>query len=146
MVFHSYFRFSPEDVNRLRILLGIPDILRTPRNKYVFTGNHALLIVLRRLAYTARFVDLQPLLGRHKSELSEVFKYVVIYLTRRWDSTLCWDDQRLDLETLQFMSRSMRRMRCPLGNVFGFLDGTFRPNARPSRFRRATVDIIIYMG
>jgi len=137
-VCRHHFRFEREDLPRLRRLLGIPDIVKTKRNGYVFTGDHALLVLLRRMAYPARWNDLVPQLRRSKSELSEVFNHCVLLLCRRFEDKLFWDRTRLNAAKLTEYAEAIHRKGCPeVLNVIGFLDGTFRPCCRPDDAQEA---------
>ncbi len=60
--FKSFFRFHRDDVQFLCSLLGVSDVYRSPtRTKW--TGLEGLCVVLRRLSYPNRLIDLTPLFG-----------------------------------------------------------------------------------
>ncbi|KAL1474232.1 hypothetical protein MTO96_021335 [Rhipicephalus appendiculatus] len=68
--FRRQFRFSKDDLPVLTETLKIPTI-RSSQSVTV-SGQEALLMGLRRLAYPNRWWDLEPLFGRHSSALSNI--------------------------------------------------------------------------
>ena len=63
----SFFRFEKEHLNRLRRALRIPDTLKGS-NGTVFTGIEGLCVLLRRLSYPNRLVDISGLFNRPVEE------------------------------------------------------------------------------
>lgn len=129
----SKFRFTKEDVGRLQHAFRIPETIRFS-NRIKETGLNSLLVVLRRLSYPNRWVDLQDMFSRPKSELSIIFKETVDYLydTFRYlfedVSLLYW----LRPEYLKIYSTAVSQKGSPLRRCWGFIDGTARPMCRPS--------------
>ncbi|KAL1417696.1 hypothetical protein MTO96_026600 [Rhipicephalus appendiculatus] len=68
--FRRQFRFSKDDLPVLTETLKIPTI-RSSQGVTV-SGQEALLMGLRRLAYPNRWWDLEPLFGRHSSAMSNI--------------------------------------------------------------------------
>lgn len=77
-------------------------------------GMEALMTLLRRFAYPDRWCDLVSLFGRSTSELSLIFHKIC----------LGW--------ILPFLLKSSIT-KVPLKQCWGFIDGTPRPMARPTR-------------
>lgn len=68
--FRRLFRFEKDDLPLLKDALRIPEIRSSQGVKV--TGEEALLMGLRRLAYPNRWWDLEPLFGRHASAMSSI--------------------------------------------------------------------------
>ena len=69
-------RFQKHDMQRLLTALEIPECYICVQRTRA-TGTEALMILLRRLAYPARWCDLVPFFGRSESELSLIFNTVI---------------------------------------------------------------------
>lgn len=131
------FRFSREDLPRLLLELKIPDVVRLD-NGSVFCGMEALCVLLRRLAYPNRLVDIKHIFRRQKGELSKVFNWMLNHVNEKFGHllstlNLCW----LRVEDMVNFARAIQAKGSPLPNVWGFIDGTFRPCCRPGRDQRA---------
>ena len=68
----SLFRFKKSKVPVIMNLMGWTTGV-TSRNKYLCYSITATCILLRRLSYPCRWVDLEKFFGMHSSALSEVF-------------------------------------------------------------------------
>ena len=128
--FPKLFRFAKADLVRLHEALKMPGTFRLD-NRSTVTSMHGLCIVLRRMAYTARFCDLESLLCRNESTLSRCFTCVAGWLYNRVHAKLHWDENRLTSECLERYATAAWEAGMPDASVWGFLDGTFRPCARP---------------
>lgn len=69
-------RFQKHDMQRLLTALEIPECYICVQRTRA-TGMEALMILLRRLVYPARWCDLVPFFGRSESELSLIFNTVI---------------------------------------------------------------------
>ncbi|XP_068713526.1 uncharacterized protein [Montipora foliosa] len=132
------FRFQKQDMDRLLEALQIPDSY-TSHQGSVFTGMESLMILLRRLSYPNRWCDLVRIFGRTEPELSMAFDMITNDLYARFSPRLT----SLDLVWLNpgLFSDAIHRKGAPLEQVWGFIDGTARPTARPIRHQR-----IMYSG
>ena len=66
-------------MHRLLTALEIPEYYICVQRTHA-TGMEALMILLRRLVYPARWCDLVPFFGRSGSELSLIFNTVCFYV------------------------------------------------------------------
>ena len=82
--FKGKFRFQKTDFRRLCAALGIPDEMRAP-NRMRWSGLEGLCILLRRLAYPTRHLDLDDFFGRGKADISLIFNQMLAFLNRRWN-------------------------------------------------------------
>ncbi|CAC5375187.1 unnamed protein product [Mytilus coruscus] len=65
------FRFEKQDIDRLRVALGIPPKI-VCNNGTVASGIEGICIVLRRLSYPNRLEDISPIFQRPLYELSYI--------------------------------------------------------------------------
>ncbi|VDI30162.1 Hypothetical predicted protein [Mytilus galloprovincialis] len=104
------FRFEKQDIDRLRVALGIPPKI-VCNNGTVASGIEGLCIVSRRLSYPNRLEDISPIFqGRYQEWLSE--------------------------EYLRTFAEVIHKRGSPLLNCWGFIDGTVMPICRPIRHQR----------
>lgn len=129
----TMFRFQKHDMQRLLTALEIPEYYICVQRTHA-TGMEALMILLRRLVYPARWCDLVPFFGRSGSELSLIFNTIMDDLYDRFQHLL----DSLDLVWLdpEFFSQVINNKGAPLNQCWGFIDGTARPIARPIRNQR----------
>ena len=90
--FWILFRLKKTDFHRLLMALAIPEEI-TLRQRSKFTGKTALLILLRRLAYPNRLIDLKMIFGRTISELSLISNYMIEHIYDRFHNLLESVDQ-----------------------------------------------------
>ena len=126
------FRFTLEDIYRLKNLLLLPDEM-TFSNRCKATGEEALCLLLRRLTYPCRYADLLPIFGRSFGAMSVIFNETLDYVWDRFAHLLTDMDQSwLDATSLASYSAAIHAKGAPLNNCFGFIDGTVRAIDRPS--------------
>jgi len=101
------------------------------RNRIRCLREVALLYTLYRLgSYSTLAKDVQ-LFGRSESWLCTVFCGIVTTLYAKYKDFLLWDEERLTRMKLWDLANAMHSEGNPIGNVFGFVDGTMRHVCRP---------------
>lgn len=135
-----YLRFRKPELRKLFLL---PDIVRCP-NGIVCPGEHALCLMLYRIAYPSRLISLQEIFGRDYTQLSRIFKFTVdtFYLNHKAKvhGNLDWYADRFNLYHQAVVNKILK---CPknanfgflpveVSDIFAFLDGTGLQIARPS--------------
>ena len=135
-IFRILFRFNFEDLQTLLVALEIPETLTF--EGYVTNHLEALLLVLRRLSSTCRYVDLAMEFDLLPHFQSMVFNGLCLHLfekigphIRRIDHT--WMTDRNKLENY---ARALSEAGCPLENTFGWADGSHIPVCKPVRGQR----------
>lgn len=125
-------------MERLLEALQIPDTYTSYQGS-AYSGMESMMIMLRRLTYPNRWCDLVPIFGRAEPELSMAFNMIIDDLYTRFSPLLT----SLDLVWLDpgLFSNAIHRKGAPLDQVWGFIDGTVRPTAKPVRLQR-----IMYSG
>lgn len=73
---YSQFRFHQRDLRLLFIALRFPERV-VLSNKSVMPGEKAFLMMLYRMAYPRRLVDMEDFVGREYSTISRCFNFVV---------------------------------------------------------------------
>lgn len=127
----SYFRFNREDIPRLSSAFRLPEVIIL-ENRSRFEGIEALCILLRRLSYPNRYVDLKQMFRREVPELSMICTWMIEYLNRNFGHLLTsLDLYWLTLGDLRKYSKAVSDKGSPLPDIWGFIDGTFRPTCRP---------------
>ncbi len=145
---YVHFRFYKEDIRRLKRVFQIPDEIIL-KNRINVSGEEALCILLRRLAYPNRFVrkrltqfhfknclkrlaDLMQFFPRGISALSLIFNAMVEHiLSVKGDVLENVNPVWMSPENIRILCRSLRLKGSPYPRCFGFLDGTVRSNCRP---------------
>lgn len=117
-VFRAMFRYRKEEFPLLLSGLRIPDKV-TSAHGVAVTGDEALCIALRRLAYPNRWIDLEVLFGRGASILSSIATQVYRHIDKTFGILLSdlnahkW----LDVAELERMSRVRISYHCHKSNV-----------------------------
>ena len=88
------FRFSQENLWILLDALKMPHIMRTPERD-AFYGIEGLCIVLRRLVFPVRYMDMVVLFGRQTSPLSRIFRHTMAWLYAKWSHLANFDVARV---------------------------------------------------
>lgn len=118
------FRFSKEDIPRLAEALRLPNKF-TGYQGTICDSIEGLCLLLRRLAYPCRYVDLIPLFGRAKQEISIISNLVLdaIYSVHRHllnTFTASWMSPR----NIAAYCEAIHDKGAALDNCWGFVDGT----------------------
>ena len=71
----NLYRFGKDDMLRLCSALQIPEQYTCSQGTSA-TGVEAVMVLLRRLSYPNRLIDLVPFFGRAEPEISEIFSTV----------------------------------------------------------------------
>ena len=91
-----------------------------------------LCVVLKSLTHPCHFRDMIPTFGLSVPELCMLLTLLSTTLTR---NIAIWNDALLSPANLQRYAESIAAKGAPLGNCFGFVDGT--PMCRPKENQRA---------
>jgi hypothetical protein len=113
------FRFTVDEIRRIRVALEIPDVWKT-RNRHVISGDVAFAMLLRRFSYPSRLCDLQALFGRYKTVISEVINEVAEFLFERWNNLLYCPDHLVDDEIHDWME-AIEDQGSALDKCYGFV-------------------------
>ena len=115
--------------------LQLPEIV-IAENRIVEDRRTALCMLLARLAYPNRLSDLAMKFGWSVERISRISATTQELIHSRWRHLLDWDRVRLTPEKLLEYAQAVERKGAPIGTVWGFIDGTIRGIARPTRHQR----------
>ena len=131
------FRFQREDLLRLRTALRIPDQVITAQRDRV-SGNEAFCILLRRLAYPCRWLELRRLFGRTTGTLSRIFYHILRHISAKFSHLMRTLNQDwLTEEDFQLFAAAVAGKGGTVPGCFGFIDGTAHRICRPRHFQRS---------
>lgn len=129
-------RFRKEDVLKLVDLFGLGEEIVT-YNRVRVDSVEALCLLLRRLAFPCRFVDLMAKFGRPKETLCVIFNHMLNHIYHNFSHLLTsFNQQWLSPQRLTYYAERVAAKGAPLANCWGFIDGTLRPIARPKQNQR----------
>ena len=130
----EFLRFTKAEIRELVLEfdLNSQDFMNTMKySGYPATGEKALYMLLYRLAWPTRLKDMMLQFGCSRSYISTIVKLTVNYLYQRYHRKLFWDPNRLTLNQLQQYEMAISSRGC--SGIWGFIDGTVRPIARPKK-------------
>ncbi|XP_074034711.1 uncharacterized protein [Leptinotarsa decemlineata] len=127
------FRFQRGHLQRIKNVFLIPDEVVTEAGDRV-NGLKALCIVLKRLAYPSRLIDLKTFFNMSAQSLSQVIRTTVdIMIAQKGDLLLDLNLlQWLDRQKLESYAQAILAKGTAINNCWGFIDGTARAMCRPS--------------
>ncbi|XP_045460372.1 uncharacterized protein LOC123670849 [Harmonia axyridis] len=123
------FRFTKKDLRRLRHVLRIPQKIVTETRNTV-DGQLALCILLKRLSYPNRLIDLESFFNYESQSLSQIITATANFIMENHGHLLdnLSAHQWLDRNRYQLYALSIRNMGGAVPNCWGFIDGTVRQN------------------
>ena len=137
----SEFRFLKRDKPHLAEVLQIPDEI-TCYQRSVCLGLEALCVVLKRLAYPCRYVDMIGRFAKPVPVLCMINNYMIDFIYQSHSHRLLeWNNQILNPAALETYAAAITAKGSPLNNCFGFIDGTVRPISRPGQNQQ-----VVYNG
>lgn len=127
---HSFRR---SDLTRLVRILGIPDPFYTSKQNKL-PAIEALALLLARLAFPSRLVDLEDKFGYIRREtISMVIQELTGLIYDQWAAKLLHGFNRklLTPERLDLYAATIHTRGCPMEDIWGFMDVTFDFCCRP---------------
>lgn len=132
------FRFEKNDILRLVEALRIPNEFITD-SQHKVSGQEGLCILLRRLSYPNRLIDLEPFFGRSMTALSKIIDFMIGHIYENFGHLLSnlqnlpW----LNLQRFRMYANAVHDKGSPINNCWAFIDGTTRGICRPSENQEA---------
>ena len=111
-------------------MLRIPTILRTPERDR-FHAIEGLCIVLRRLVFPVRYMDMVQLFGRSRAGLSRINRYMMSWIYARWSHLVEFDAARVLPNAETWAAAVRAKAPDAYENVMMFLDGHVQFTCRP---------------
>ena len=132
----EHMRLPRGDIDRVRILLGIPDYVVT-MNRDRCPGLCAFCMVLYKLSWPRRLCDFREIFGGTKQRCGRIVNYVTVFLYKRFSAKMNGLDREryTDKYLLQLCEVGYEKNGL-MENIWGFIDATIRPCARPVRYQQ----------
>jgi hypothetical protein len=128
----ALFRFDSDDIAELSVCLQLPEWIMT-RHRVQIPRIECMCLVLCRMAYPCRWVELVPIFHRDASVLSHAFQLLVRRIVATWHGLLLFPKTKFTKELLLEIAQSVNAQGFPFATVYGSIDGTCRPICRPVR-------------
>jgi hypothetical protein len=125
----NVFRFSREEIEVLIHHFDLESIVFSNRIRSAGRAEMALCLVLARLSWPHRFDEFPPLFGRSMSTLKRIFNDTLLYLQKRYHPIIEWHPM-INYNRMKIYSYAIDREGGG-NNIWGFVDGTFKPCCRP---------------
>ena len=130
------FRFRKNDVYTLCEVLNFPEEVRCCTG-FKVSGICGLCVLLKRLAYPCRYLDMIPRFGLSIPQLCMVTQTSLNLFHDNWRHLLRTFNQNwLTPANLQHYANVIHEIGAPLTNCWGFVDGTVRRICRPGNNQR----------
>jgi hypothetical protein len=140
-IFRSVLLHSLSEVHQLVNVLDQPHLIKCSQSNIEEDRVTALCMLLRRLAYPTRLVDVEIQLGWERFRFSRITRHVALAMFDRWKHLLRFDPTHLTPKKLAQFGAAIAAKGAPLDVVVALIDGTLQKNARPSNNQR-----LIYNG
>ncbi|EGZ22266.1 hypothetical protein PHYSODRAFT_489016 [Phytophthora sojae] len=127
-----YFRFWKRDLFRLFEALRLDSSYKLP-NRAVFSGFEGFCILLRRMAYPGRYGDLSRFFGRSAPIVCVIFNFMLGLVYDKYKCLLTIECGLLTSSRLEEYAAAVAQRGAPEPRCIGFIDGTVRAIARPTR-------------
>ena len=129
-------RLPRHDIDKVRVLLGIPDVVIT-KNRDRCSGFWSFCMLLYKLSWPRRMSDLRDCFGGTKQRCGRIVNHVAVDLYKRFGAKLrSLDRERYTDEYILRLCRDGFQKNAIMDNIWGFMDATIRPCARPVRFQK----------
>lgn len=128
-------RFNSRDLEEIARKLGLPPVISTP-SQYSFTREEAFFLLCIRLASHTQYRTLSLLLSYSISQISEVFNWMLAFMTQEWDFLLeDFSSGQLTISQLEQFASHIHNRETPLLRCWGFIDCTIHLICRPSQWQ-----------
>jgi hypothetical protein len=91
----------------------------------------AIAIMLRRLAYPSRFMDLQLLFGIHRSTICLIFNSMIKIIHNKFYEGIRYNKKHLNSFNLKRLNRAIIEKGSSFECIVGFIDGDINCVCRP---------------
>ena len=134
-VFEDMFRFEKDHVLQIVVALRFQEIRLD--NRILVSGELQLLVLLRRLAYPCRLVELEAFFSMSRTTISRIVNHSLRFIHENHGHLLQFDSSKMTSARQECLAAAIHRKGAPLSNCVGFIDGTIRPMCRPTRNQKA---------
>lgn len=135
----TLFRFSPEQIETIAPLLRLPEHIDLG-NRVAIDRIEALCILLYRLSYPCRLVDVERHFQRDESICSRIITKVCVILYSEWKTHLELHPSINQAKIVHY-SNHVTAAWPQVDGIYGFIDGSKHMQCRPSKDQE-----IVYSG
>jgi hypothetical protein len=137
----EHMRLPRNDIDMVRAALGIPEVVVT-KNRDRCWGFWAFCMLLYKLSWPRRMCDFRDCFGGTKQRCGRIVNHVAVFLYERFGPKMASLDRgRYTDEYILRLCAEGYAKNGIMDNVWGFIDATIRPCARPVRFQK-----VVYNG
>ena len=130
----SLFRFTIPQVQQIIQCMNLPPTITTD-NQMIIDTVDAMCLLLRRLTYPSRYIDLEFAFNIHETVISRIVSTMTDILIHKYDDFIeLWPG--LTRARVAVYSAIVTNRFPVISNIWGFIDGTMRYICRPSRRQR----------
>ncbi|CAM9772297.1 unnamed protein product [Heterosigma akashiwo] len=133
--FRNQFRFKKQDIHRLYTQFGIEEVITSTGGKCC--GKVALMMVLYKLKFPTRLIDIGERFGRSRSACSGIMSTYTSMLSDKYRRKLNWDRHHIRTHMQAYAEAIALKSGGLLDRCIGFVDSTYRFICRPTRDQRA---------
>lgn len=126
----AHLRLTEECFYDFLDALQFPMYFRT-QHRCRFSAIYGLSLLLKRLSYPCKFIDLKVYFGASEGTLCEIFNFMIDVMHQRFSHLLQLNVERM-LGRIQRFTDAIVGKGCPLPHCWGFIDCTSRKICRPS--------------
>ncbi|CAM9615735.1 unnamed protein product, partial [Heterosigma akashiwo] len=133
--FRLFCRFDRDEVRQLLEYLRFPAVVILD-NGGQLSGEVVLLMLLYRFHAAQPLLDAQRFFGVHYSLISRAVKWATEHIYSQFRNKLNFDFNLVQARIQLYAMKIEAKSGGAVHNVWGFIDGTVRPTARPVRGQR----------
>ncbi|KIJ52003.1 hypothetical protein M422DRAFT_157204, partial [Sphaerobolus stellatus SS14] len=126
-------RFTRAKIEELVDVLDLPAVIVCSKSRIKEDRITALCMLLRRLAFPSRLVDVEMQFGWEKSRFSRITRITAGILWQRWKHLLWFDPTHLTRDKLSSFAQALKTKGAPMDCIAALIDGTLQKNTRPVR-------------
>ena len=128
------FRFTYQQIQSVVISMHLTERITCRANtsqQFYWDTIEAFAIMLRRLAYPSRLIDLELLFGISYSTICTIFNEMIVLLYSKYNEGIRLTRNHLRPYNLRRFSEAIIQKGSPYTEVVGFIDGTLNAVCRP---------------
>lgn len=128
------FRFTYHQIQSVVSSMGLADTIAFRANtshQFYWNTIEAFAIMLRRLAYPSRLIDLELLFGISYSTVCVIFNEMIVLLYTKYNRGIRLAKNHLSPYNLKRFNEAIIQKGSPYSEVIGFIDGTLNAVCRP---------------
>jgi hypothetical protein len=135
--FYAIFRFSKADIPRLVRALQMPEKFIDPATGNKCSREEGIMILLYRLHFPSKLINLELLFGIHWTVCSKMFNVVLDFVYEKCKNKLKFEKQLIFRNLDVYADSIATKSQGALPRCIGFIDGTVHPISRPVKYQKS---------